>query len=153
MNKILQSVRQILLAIWSEQHKAWTRDPIVSDVAQGIYEKHFQGRVLTKEQLDALIAHSPSGPDDEFMNLSSRRMCLPPLEKNSEFVPVLYLPSNFQEWLDSVRLQVGLYTDITEAGGSPSNVSIGFRVEGPHHNNNDSGLLGAGGATPLVAET
>ena len=60
-------------------------------------------------------------------------MCLPPLEREPAFLPVLYLPGSMSTWKKSdYSLQIGLYK-LTEDGDCHQHLrGIGLRFDGPH---------------------
>ena len=122
MDQRYTTLREILLALWRLQDKAW-RDPPATSKA--LYKSLIDARPgLTETELEDLVPAKPA-KDQAPRKPRPTHMYLPPLMKyDSEFVPVLHLPSKFSSLDLPIRLLVVLH-----GRSGCDEVAVGFRFE------------------------
>lgn len=131
MNKTAGTLRQLFGVLCRIQENAWIRkDPRwrQSAVALATFDTVMGGAPpITEKELDNLF------PNSEVVEVHfserSKVLYLPPLEKHTQFLPVLSLWCD----LDGTRTKMTLKVMLISSGGDGGNLhGVGFRLESPH---------------------
>ena len=133
----IQACRELLLILCRFQRRAWFQEELgdrPSTLALSAYHRMI-GLWASLEEKDVLAQFPDSAAVEVDFSDLGRFLYLPPLEKDSRFVPVLTLQGCIDADCSNLRLRVLLVCCDDEKGDSLLH-SIGFRFDSPKASDN-----------------
>jgi len=121
MNENFWKLREILLKLF--EYRLWAVNSLVKKHEKTIHIFP----PMNRQQVEYLLSDRSKNPKSDFFSLDKPAFFyLPPLEKNSEFAPILILRCDYNESPPETRLMILMIRHIGD-----EEKCFGFRFEGP----------------------